>query len=237
MKRLDICFLFSIAITLFSTPVWAQPGPGVYTGTDAENPDLIHEVKMNDEYFIYTEYTTDPDFIRTRGGFYSIDGNSIKVKLEFNSAFEQDAVKELTFSYSMEGDKLILDEGKPVSLLPVKSKEQDLDGAWLFATRGPDTGQERRGESNPRKTLKFLIDGHFQWIAYHTETMRFSGTGGGAFTSEDGVYTENISYFSRDNSRVGASLNFNYERKGDDWHHTGNNSRGEPMYEIWAIRK
>ena len=67
--------------------------------------------------------------------------------------------------------------------------------------------------------------------------MQFKGTGGGNYTSKDGVYTENIEYFSRDNSRVGASLEFNYEVKENDWHHTGNNSKGEPMYEIWARRK
>jgi hypothetical protein len=50
------------------------------------------------------------------------------------------------------------------------------------------------------------------------------------------VYTETIEYFSRDNSRVGAHLEFQYEVKGTDWHHTGLNSKGEPLYEIWARR-
>ncbi len=114
--------------------------------------------------------------------------------------------------------------------------EQPLDGQWLFATRGPDTGQERRGDDQPRKTLKFLKDGYFQWIAYNTETMDFRGTGGGRYAAIQGTYTEVIQFFSRDDSRVGAELAFQFERKGDEWHHTGNNSRGEPMYEIWAIR-
>ena len=43
--------------------------------------------------------------------------------------------------------------------------------------------------------------------------------------------------FPRDNARVGAQLNFTYEIKGDDWHHKGKNSKGGPMYEIWAVRK
>lgn len=117
-----------------------------------------------------------------------------------------------------------------------ESKFQDLDGQWLFATRGPDEGQDRRGEENPRKTLKFLLDGRFQWIAYHTDTYKFSGTGGGSYTSENGIYTEHIEYFSRDNDRVGASLEFNYDIKADDWHHTGKNSKGKPTYEIWTRR-
>ena len=111
-----------------------------------------------------------------------------------------------------------------------------MDGQWLFATRGPDEGQKRRGETNSRKTLKYLQNRRFQWIAYDTEGMQFKGTGGGTYTSKDGIYTETIEYFSRDNDRVGASLKFNYEIKGNDWHHTGKNSKGEPMYEIWSKR-
>ncbi len=66
--------------------------------------------------------------------------------------------------------------------------------------------------------------------------MDFRGTGGGRYAAIQGTYTEVIQFFSRDDSRVGAELAFQFERKGDEWHHTGNNSRGEPMYEIWAIR-
>ncbi len=136
----------------------------------------------------------------------------------------------------MEGDILYLDWFEKLKLIPIKNTNQDLDGQWLFATRGPDEGQERRGEANSRKTLKYLQDGRFQWIAYDTNGMQFKGTGGGNYTSVNGVYTENIEYFSRDNARVGASLEFNYEVKGADWHHTGKNSKGEPMYEIWSRR-
>ena len=133
------------------------------------------------------------------------------------------------------GNKLILGPNE-LEYSKVEATEQDLDGYWLFATRGPDTGQERRDDSKARKTLKVLGHGSFQWIAYNTESFEFFGTGGGSFTSTDGAYVENIEFFSRDDSRVGAQLDFKYELKGADWHHTGKNSRGEPMYEIWSKR-
>jgi hypothetical protein len=237
MKSLASRLVLSIVICLNSIAFWAQPDPGVYMGTQPDDPNRVHEVKVNGAYFIYTEYSTAPEFIRTRGGFYTADADSLNVELEFNSAYEQDSVRSISFGYLKNGEQLVLNEGNPITLQRLSDQKQDLDGAWLFATRGPDTGQERRGDETPRKTLKFLMDGYFQWIAYHTETMRFSGTGGGTFTSRDGVYAETIQFFSRDNSRVGAVLEFNYERKGDDWHHTGNNSKGEPMYEIWSLRK
>ena len=63
------------------------------------------------------------------------------------------------------------------------------------------------------------------------------GTGGGRYTTENGTYTEHIEFFSRDKSRVGAALAFNYELKDEDWHHSGLSSRGEPIYEVWSLRK
>tara|TARA_R110000764_G_scaffold4148_5_gene17288 strand:+ start:589 stop:834 length:246 start_codon:yes stop_codon:yes gene_type:complete len=80
------------------------------------------------------------------------------------------------------------------------------------------------------------MDNTFQWIAYDTESFKFSGTGGGSYSSLNEIYKEQIEFFSKDNSRVGAELEFNYKLKGNDWHHTGKNSKGEPMYEIWSKR-
>ena len=85
--------------------------------------------------------------------------------------------------------------------------------------------------------MKILTPTRFQWIAYNTETKQFMGTGGGTYTAVDGKYTENIQFFSRDKTRVGMSLGFNFDVQEEDWHHSGNNSKGEPMYEIWAKRK
>lgn len=216
----------------------AQIPSGIYI---SEVDNVRHEIKMDNGYFVYSEYKTSPaEFVRTLGGFAQIEqtsvGSKLVVLLEFNSNYEQDAVRQLSMVANMEGETLELDWFQKLTLSPVKKTAQDLDGQWLFATRGPDKGQERRGEANTRKTLKFLLDGRFQWIAYDTEGFQFKGTGGGNYTSVDGVYTENIEYFSRDNARVGASLAFNYEVKGADWHHTGDNSKGEPMYEIWSRR-
>ena len=186
---------------------------------------------------MHSAYTIDPpNFIKTVGGFYTAKNNILKVNLEFNSDYETNGATQLALPYTMEGSSLVLKTADGLTFEPSAKIAQDLDGQWLFATRGPDEGQERRGEESSRKTLKFLMDGHFQWIAYDTKTFKFSGTGGGNFTSKNGIYTETISYFSKDNSRVGASLKFNYSLKGGDWHHKGKNSKGEPMYEIWSKR-
>ena len=47
---------------------------------------------------------------------------------------------------------------------------------------------------------------------------------------------ESIQYFSRDDSRVGAELDFNYEIKNKDWDHAALSSKGKPINEVWSIR-
>ena len=224
-----------LSITLiFCFSGLAQINVGVYI-SDLDN--VRHELKMTDNYMIHTIYEKSPArFIKTVGGFYEINGSELNVKLEFNSNHEGDSLEKLELTFALDGDKLVLGTSPKLSFNHVGSLGQELDGQWLFATRGPDTGQERRGDENPRKTLKYLQDNRFQWIAYNTETFKFDGTGGGSFVSENGVYIEKIEFFSRDDSRVGAELKFDYELKNGDWHHKGKNSKGEPMYEIWSRR-
>ena len=233
-KRKIIASTFVMFCLICLGKIYAQIPSGVYI-SDVDN--VRHELKISADYFIHSIYEQSPaQFIKTLGGFYTVNDGVLNIKLEFNSTYENDGVKQLSFPFTLENAKLILKTNPELTFEQIESLEQDLDGVWLFATRGPDTGQERRGDENPRKTMKFLMDNRFQWIAYQTETMNFSGTGGGSYSAENGIYTEKIEYFSRDDSRVGARLEFNYEIKGNDWHHTGKNSKGEPMYEIWARR-
>ena len=226
-------FIFSLSFFFFAN-LSAQINPGVYF-SDEEN--VRHELKINNNYLILSIYETSPaKFIKTLGGFYGKENDIINVQLEFNSNFEKDSITQLHYKYKMDDAVLTLYLDEKLEFNASENLKQELDGQWLFGTRGPDEGQERRGDSNPRKTLKYLQDGRFQWIAYNIKTMKFYGTGGGSFTSKDGLYQENIEFFSRDNSRVGAELKFDYELKGNDWHHQGKNSKGEPMYEIWMRR-
>lgn len=227
-------FIFSLSFFLLAN-LSAQINPGVYF-SDKEN--VRHELKINGDYMTHTSYAKKPaNFIKTLGGFYKIEDGIIKVQLEFNSNFDKDTITQLQYKFKSGNNKLTLYLDDKLEFKASENLKQELDGQWLFGTRGPDEGQERRGDSKPRKTLKYLQDGRFQWIAYNIETMKFHGTGGGSFTSKDGVYQEDIEFFSRDNSRVGAELKFDYELKGNDWHHQGKNSKGEPMYEIWMRRK
>ena len=111
-----------------------------------------------------------------------------------------------------------------------------LQGAWLMSGRVMDGKTQLRDTSGPRKTMKILSGTRFQWIAYNTQTKQFMGTGGGTYTTIDGEYTENIEFFSKDDSKVGLSLKFNFELKDGKWHHSGSSSKGDPIHEIWSVR-
>ncbi|MDA9843384.1 hypothetical protein N9C47_00845 [Flavobacteriaceae bacterium] len=197
----------------------------VYTfQTNQNGKRVTHRILMDQSYLVETQFVSDPpEFILTRGGFYSKEGEAFIVNFEFNSNFEKDGIKQLVMNRSKDWTK-------------TSKKTMDLNGKWLMAGRMTEQGQQRRDISRPRKTMKFLLDGYFQWIAFNTETLDFFGSGGGYYTTENGKYTEHIEYFSRDNSRVGAVLPFEYSLKGSDWHHQGFSSKGDPMHEIWSLR-
>jgi len=192
--------------------------------TQENGQDIQHRILMDDEYFVETQFTTKPNqFIKTIGGFYQKKGNNLMVALEFNSNFLNDSIKHIVINDQ--------DRWKEIS-----KTNLPLQGKWLMAGR-VNGHQERRTDTNrPRKTMKILIEGFFQWIAYNTESFSFHGTGGGTYTAKDGSYTEMIDYFSRDNNKVGISLDFEYAKKGMDWHHQGFSSKGDPLHEIWTYR-
>lgn len=235
MKRLYPTFILLFLPFLLS----AQIAPGVYLATEPlDGGKRNYLLLVADSYLVHTIYESSPaKFVSTMGGYYEIAEDSLKVQLEFNSDFEKTGERSHHVSVSYAEGGLIFNGqmDRPYTREPAMG--QPLDGQWLFAMRGPDTGQERRGDTQPRKTLKFLMDGYFQWTAYNTDTMEFFGCGGGRYAADNGSYIEAIQFFSRDDTRAGAELDFQFERKGNDWHHTGKNSRGEPLYEIWSLRE
>ena len=215
-KKLFFIILFTCSMS------FAQ----VFNFNTEENGKIItHRIVIDNEYLIETQFSSDPaEFILTRGGFYTKNGRNFKIEFEFNSNYEIDSLRELEIGKKKYWDKL-------------SNRTLDLDGKWLMAGRITDNMERRRDISKPRKTMKILKNGYFQWIAFNTENFQFFGTGGGFYTAENGIYTENIEFFSRNNKSVGRVLPFKYSIKNNDWHHQGINSKGDPMYEIWTSRK
>ena len=159
--------------------------------------------------------------------------------LKRNHSSRSQAGSDLVYQVKFEGDDkvtftLIDDENKSTHTWKrVDDGEAPLTGAWQIRERMGQDGNMHEMRPGPRKTIKILSGTRFQWTAMNTETKEFFGCGGGTYTFEEGKYTENIEFFSRDNSRVGANLSFEGRVEGDDWHHSGKSSRGNPIKEIW----
>ena len=219
MKKI---FLLSILNILYSCSQLDNTASSVFEIDKTD--ETIERLIIDSEYLVVTEFNkTSGAFVKTYGGYYEIEGDSYKVSLEFNSDFEKDSIK----SIELTKDNNWRNISKPKSM---------LQGKWVMSGRY-NNGEFRTRDTNlPRKTMKVLINGFFQWIAFNTETFRFSGSGGGEYEAVDGKYIEKIQYFSRDDSRVGAELDFNYEVKEGNWHHSGLSSKGNPINEVWTLR-
>jgi hypothetical protein len=190
-----------------------------------------------DNYMAAASYNLEKkEFYATHGArLISVSSNKIKWVNEFNSAVKEEVGKEYELGYKIEGNKLSLANNDTTMVFErVDDGTKNMAGNWRITQR------EQNGQLTPihttgaRKTIKILSSTRFQWAAINTETGEFSGTGGGTYTFKDGIYTEHIEFFSRDNSRVGMSLSFNGKLDKNDWYHSGKSSRGDPINEVWS---
>tara|TARA_R110002073_G_scaffold279026_1_gene443025 strand:+ start:286817 stop:287479 length:663 start_codon:yes stop_codon:yes gene_type:complete len=205
----------------------------------AENgQELKSIVVFSDEYQTITTYDAKTGkFIYSNGGSWKLEGEMMTEKVEFDTDNSERVGTEVSFKV------VISDSTMEIVGSDMKYKRVDdgtpgkLAGAWLMSGRVRDGKTQARDTSGPRKTMKILSGTRFQWIAYNTETKQFLGTGGGTYTTINGEYTENIEFFSRDDSKAGLSLKFNYNLIDGKWHHSGLSSKGDPINEIWSERK
>ncbi|MDX1584250.1 MAG: membrane or secreted protein [Thermoanaerobaculia bacterium] len=217
------------------------------TGTSAAGADLQGAWKttdpngitamliVTDDHFSTARYREEPaEFLYTSGGKWSkTSGDEIEVEFEFHTKDTDLVGTTSTHSYELSDGMLTIgdetwtrvDDGTPGA----------LEGAWLITGNKRD-GEIRTWTPGARRTMKILSGTRFHWIAYNVDTNEFFGTGGGTYTTENGRYTENIEFFSRDDSKAGRTLEFDYELVNGVWHHMGHSTKGDPMYELWTRR-
>ncbi|MBR9855403.1 MAG: membrane or secreted protein [Algicola sp.] len=233
MKKLVVCFyaLLSFAVAK------AQSLEGAWStiASNDEGTQVEYVLVLTDGFFSEAIFEKENGkFIGTKGGSYSSSDNALIFLFEFDSNTPEVIGETKTEPYKINNDTLKLGESNWTRV--DNGSPGDLNGAWLISGRKRDGEIVKRDTSGPRKTMKILSGTRFQWIAYNTETKEFMGTAGGTYITINGKYTENIGFFSRDDSRVGASLQFGYELKDGDWHHSGSSSKGSPIYEVWSKR-
>ena len=244
MKNVSSKIIFYL-ILLSTIIAKAEVGPSHYYGawtTEFEIDGELYECTKTytPTYFIYGIYAKkDNSFYAAGGGSWVITKKGISETFEFNSIDSSLVGTTMVITINNHESEPLVTQTKvsgvvtKVVWMRLDKGESPLFGAWRITERERN-GTMSKMTMGPRKTMKVLSGSRFQWAAYNVETKQFMGTGGGTFTAKDGKYTENIGFFSRDNSRVGAKLDFDYEIDGNEWHHKGLSSKGQPIYEIWT---
>ena len=233
--------LFIICFS-FSTALFSQQLDGAWLLTH-QNGEAITDKEFikiyQDGYFSFgAKALAGNKFLYAGGGEFSLDGNVYDEHLDFLTLDPEQVGTTNRYTLDFANDRLVIS---------TKIKGEDLIEIWKRVSDGTDdltrnwviTGRKRDDKISEmipgaRRTVKILSGGRFQWIAFNSETKEFSGTGGGEYEAKNGKYTEKITFFSKDDSRVGAELNFDYKVMDGKWHHSGLSSKGDPIYEIWS---
>jgi hypothetical protein len=227
---------FIITVLLF-TAVSSVAQDKLIGAWKAKTAQGILTMTIVDNYMAAASYNPEKkEFLATHGArLVSVSSNKIKWVNEFNSAVKEEVGKEYELNYKIDENKLSLSHNDTTMVFErVDDGSKNLSGNWRITQREQNGQLSPIHTSGPRKTIKILSSTRFQWAAINTETGEFFGTGGGTYSFKDGIYTENIEFFSRDSSRVGMSLSFNGKLDKNDWYHSGKSSKGDPINEVWS---
>lgn len=174
--------------------------------------------------------------IHSNGGYWQLNGNTMTEVVEFDTDNPERVGKKVVFDIELSDNKLEIKGTNRAFYRIDDGSPGKLDGAWLMSARFRNGLMQERDINRPRKTMKILSGTKFQWIAYDTSSKKFIATGGGSYTTVNGKYSENIEFFSRDSTRIGMKLEFEYSLENGNWNHKGFSSKGNPINEIWSKR-
>lgn len=218
-----------------SLPTIQQPLTGAWHLQQA----TIEEVLIfQDGYFSHTVFDrTNKKFISSYGGIYKPGAITVQLVTEFDTREKDNVGKEKMIAYAIAGKELTTDiTGFQQKWVRLDEGKDNLAGVWRITGRMAD-GKMNQMQRGDRKTLKLLSGTRFQWMAINPASKEFFGTGGGTYSFVNGKYTEHIEFFSRDSTRVGASLSFDGSVKDGVWNHSGKSSKGDALNELWTKEK
>jgi hypothetical protein len=228
--------LFVTAIILFAvlSTVNAQTTP-VSGAWQLNNGEETHFLFFQDDFCFHT-VKQGKSFIMSQGGNFELSNGKLNLRVLFNSSDSTKVGEQMSIPFSLPANQLALQmEQGEIKFNKIDEGKAPLAGVWKITGRmGADGKVGEIHQTGSRQTYKLLTGTKFQWVAIDPEKKLFAGTGGGTYIFKDGKYTENIEFFSRDNSRVGAALTFDGKLEGGKWHHSGLSSKGDKIYEVWG---
>lgn len=211
-------------------------GTGITGAWQIKEADKEQVLIFQDGFFFHTAYDKGAKrFIYSRGGTYAHSADALNCKISFNSLNKEEVGTQFSAKYSITGRSVKLAiNGETQNWQRIDDSSAPLAGVWRITSRMQDGKLTPIHQTGSRQTYKILTGTRFQWAAIDPDKKEFSGTGGGTYTFKNGTYTETIEFFSRDSSRVDASLTFDGKLEKGEWHHSGRSSKGDPIYEIWS---
>ncbi|WP_109673005.1 hypothetical protein [Dyadobacter jejuensis] len=227
--HLSLLFALSLQVAVAQVPkgAWKSQEP---TGSTSM-------MIVADNYLSIASYSVlNKYFERTEGGPFTMQGDQLVYTPEYNTADSTKIGIPIHFTVSRKDGVLTLRYKDAWVWMQVDDAQGvPMAGAWHITERAQEGSDQlvKIHQSGTRKTLKILSATRFQWIAIDPAKKGFYGTGGGTYKIENGKYTEKIEFFSRDNNRVGASLQFDWGLQNGRWDHSGKSSKGASIHEIW----
>jgi hypothetical protein len=234
IMRTLLLLLFNLS-SIITHPLYAQSTAALNGAWKLNEGEKTHLIIIQGDTYAHTIYQ-GKQFLATQGGLFSTQGNTLTATILFNNTDSTKVNTSMSVPFRITGSQLILDMGgNEIPFDRVDDGKGALAGVWRITGRMGDDGKINAiHQTGTRQTLKLLTGTKFQWVAIDPAKKQFSGTGGGSYTFKDGKYTENIEFFSRDNSRVGAALVFDGKLEKGDWHHSGLSSKRAKIYEVWS---
>lgn len=226
----------SAFLALFCTKVFAQSLKGGWEMQSESSVTNEKVVMIATKNYLSIAVFESKNYIRTYGGTYEIKDSKLIIKWEFNDKNKDEVGTSTSYDLKIDNNSFTIKNLVATSWkrIDAGNSPSTLAGSWRITARENQEGVMSEMKVGPRKTIKIFSDTRFQWMAINTETKEFFGTGGGTYTLKDGKYTENLEFFSRDNSRVGMSLSFDAKVENGKWQHSGKSSTGNKINEIWV---
>lgn len=225
------------SLTLFYSQVFAQTLKGSWEMQSESSVNNERAIMIATKNYLSIVVFEPKNYIRTYGGTYELKDSKLIVKWEFNDKYKDEVGTTTIYDLNIDNNSFSIKNLVATSWkrIDAGNSPSSLAGSWRITARENQEGVMSEMKVGPRKTIKIFSDTRFQWMAINTETKEFFGTGGGTYTLKDGKYTENLEFFSRDNSRVGMSLSFDAKVENNKWQHSGKSSTGYKINEIWVL--
>lgn len=221
-----------------------------------------HVIQLfSDQFYTFSEY--DPatgDFIKAGGGTYILENFRLQKFIEIDSDNpEMSNTSKIYRFLFLEDDVVKLTSMKDSSKYEVWKRidtaaHKEMAKCWRIHKKQDEGDDDWRViEYAPRKTIKMLTDNYYQVLAFNKKTGEFVGSSGGTWTKtptdffvgatggvttkKRGKYVENIEFFSKNSDNVGRSIEFDIKMDEGLWSHTGRQTDGKALLEIWMPYK